>query len=39
LLKKSVFANELIFPGALMRSSENYMEGHVINPLFNARAS
>ncbi|MFY9900361.1 MAG: hypothetical protein WAK67_21590 [Xanthobacteraceae bacterium] len=35
LLKKSVFANEQFFPEALVRSSENYVGGHMINPISN----
>ena len=33
LSKKSVFANEQFLPEALMRSSENYVGGHLINPI------
>jgi len=33
LSKKSVFANEQFFPEALVRSSENYVAGHMINPI------
>jgi len=39
LLKKSVYATEAIFLGALMRSSENYAGDHVINPFSNVGAS
>jgi len=35
LSKKSVFANEQFFPEALVRSSENYVAGHMINPISN----
>ena len=35
LLKKSVFANEQFFPEALVRSSENYVGGRMINPISN----
>ena len=38
LLKKSVFANELIFSGALMRPPQNYVGDHVINPPSNVQA-
>jgi hypothetical protein len=39
LLKKSVFADEQNFPEAPVRSSENYMGGHVIYPIFNRQPS
>jgi len=39
LLKKSIFSNGQNFPGALVRSSENYMGGHVTSPISNWQAS
>jgi hypothetical protein len=38
LLKKSIFSNGQNFPEALVRSSENYMGGHMSSPISNRQA-
>jgi hypothetical protein len=35
VLQNFVFANEQNFPEAVVRSPENYVGGHMINPNFN----
>jgi hypothetical protein len=35
-LKKSIFPNVQNFPEALVRSSENYMGGHMSSPISNS---
>jgi hypothetical protein len=37
--KKSVSPNEQNFPEALVRPSENYVGGHMINPISNRQPS
>jgi hypothetical protein len=39
LLKKSIFPNVQNFPEALVRSSGNYMGGHMSSPISNRQAS
>jgi hypothetical protein len=38
-LQNSVFANEQNFPEALVRPSENYVGGHMIDPISNRQPS
>jgi hypothetical protein len=38
-LKKSIFSNVQNFPEALVRSSGNYMGGHMSSPISNRQAS
>jgi hypothetical protein len=38
-VEKSIFSNGQNFPDALVRSSENYMGGHMSSQIFNRQAS